>query len=186
MPPQRPLRLCILGGRLRGVRLYFLKLSCTADSCGFDGFGEFVCGRLKPELFDANYVMNSGLVWNENFQVQNGRQPCFCLQLSLILPVLLHALKSIWLFWRHQLAISNFKTWFMQIVKSFSSRRSRVLLFRSELRWKKILGSPRVNKCLAPTVQAGLAIVLGSGRFSYNNAQKCGEITSRARFAHAY
>ena len=97
MSQQRPLRLCILGGRLREVRLYFLKLSCTADSFGFDGFGELVCGRLKPELFDVNYV-NSGLVLNENFQVQNGRQPCFCLQLSLILPVLLLSLKSILLF----------------------------------------------------------------------------------------
>ena len=106
----RPLRLCILGGRLREVRLYFLKLSCTADSFGVDGFGEFVCGRLKPELLDANFVMNSGLVLNENFQVQHSSQPCFCLQLSLILPVLLHAVKSILLFWRHQLAISNFKT----------------------------------------------------------------------------
>ena len=40
---------------------------------------------------------------NENFQVENGEQQC-CRFSS---PVLLHALKSILLFWRQQLAISN-------------------------------------------------------------------------------
>ena len=32
---------------------------------------------LKPDIFEANYVINSGPVLNENFQVQNGGQQ-FC------------------------------------------------------------------------------------------------------------
>ena len=45
---------------------------------------------------------------NENFQVENGGQQC-C---RLSSPVLLHTLKSILLFWRQQLAISNsLKLW---------------------------------------------------------------------------
>ena len=41
---------------------------------------DFLGGRLvflKPDIFEANYVINSGPVLNENFQVQNGGQQ-FC------------------------------------------------------------------------------------------------------------
>ena len=58
---------------------------------------------LKPDIFEAKYVMNSGPVLNENFQVENGGQQC-C---RLSSPVLLHSLKAILLFQRKQLAISK-------------------------------------------------------------------------------
>ena len=36
-----------------------------------------LCGRLKTDIFEVNYVINSGPVLNENFQVENGGQQCF-------------------------------------------------------------------------------------------------------------
>ena len=69
-----------------------------------------LCGRLKTDIFEVNYVINSGPVLNENFQVENGGQQCFDCNFAcsyLVSPVLLHALKSSLLFWRQQLAISK-------------------------------------------------------------------------------
>ena len=60
-----------------------------------------LCGRLKTDILEVNYVINSGPVLNENFQVENGGQQCFDCNFAcsyLVSPVLLHALKSSLLF----------------------------------------------------------------------------------------
>ena len=58
----------------------------------------------KQDIFEVNYVINSGPVLNENFQVENGGQQCFDCNFACSYRRLKSSLLSVW---RQQLAIAK-------------------------------------------------------------------------------
>ena len=145
---------------------------------GSDGFGYFVW-TTDNGYFDVNYVINASSVSNENSRIQNGGHyidsTMFCLQLCLLLsPFLSHAFRYL------TTTISHFKR-----MKTQSHSDYEIFKFETKAGTssKSILGSSDENKCL---VRQSIGRNGHCARQSYNNIQKCREITSQALFAHTY